>query len=111
MVSVVTPGKYSVWFKTPIGEGAGMAEFFADDTFEGIDSSFAYTGTWNLIAGRLHAKLTAWRNDARAGQSVDRRRRRSDGHRICQRRRFRDVYRLRQAVTGVADGHHADAGA
>ncbi len=38
-----------------------MAEFFADGTFQGIDSSFAYTGTWNLIAARLHAKLTAWR--------------------------------------------------
>jgi hypothetical protein len=59
--SVVTAGKYSVWFKTPIGEGAGMAEFFADGTFKGIDSSFAYTGTWNPNAERLHAKLSAWR--------------------------------------------------
>lgn len=58
---MVTAGKYSVWFKTPIGEGAGMAEFFADGKLEGIDSSFAYTGTWNLNAGRLHAKLSAWR--------------------------------------------------
>lgn len=58
---MVTPGKYSVWFKTSVGEGAGMAEFFADDRLEGIDSSFAYTGTWNLNAGRLHAKLSAWR--------------------------------------------------
>jgi hypothetical protein len=58
---VVTPGKYSVWFKTLVGEGAGMAEFFADGTLQGIDSSFAYTGTWNLTAGRLHAKFTAWR--------------------------------------------------
>jgi len=58
---VVTPGKYSVWFKTLVGEGSGMAEFFADGTFQGIDSSFAYTGNWNLNAGRLHAKLSAWR--------------------------------------------------
>jgi hypothetical protein len=58
---VITSGKYSVWFKTLVGEGSGMAEFFADGTFQGIDSSFAYTGTWNLNAGRLHAKLSAWR--------------------------------------------------
>lgn len=58
---MITPGKYSVWFKTLVGEGSGMAEFFADGTFQGIDSSFAYTGTWNLNAGRLHAKLSAWR--------------------------------------------------
>lgn len=38
-----------------------MAEVFADGTFEGLDSSFAYTGTWNLSGGRLHAKLSAWR--------------------------------------------------
>ena len=58
---VFTRGKYSVWFKTLVGEGSGTAEFFADGTFQGIDSSFAYTGTWNLNAGRLHAKLSAWR--------------------------------------------------
>jgi hypothetical protein len=58
---VITPGKYSVWFKTLVGEGAGTADFFADGTFRGIDSSFAYTGTWNLNAGGLHAKLSAWR--------------------------------------------------
>jgi hypothetical protein len=61
---VVTPGKYSTWFKTPIGEGAGMAELFADGRLAGIDGAFAYTGTWNLNAGRLHAKLSASRTAA-----------------------------------------------
>lgn len=58
---MLTPGKYSVWFKTPIGEASGMAEFFADGKLEGVDSSFAYKGTWNLNGGRLHAKLSASR--------------------------------------------------
>ena len=58
---MITPGKYSVWFKTPVGQGSGMAEFFADGRLEGVDSSFAYAGTWNLNAVRLHAKFTAWR--------------------------------------------------
>ena len=55
------------------------------------------TGTWNLIAGRLHAKLTAWRTTP--GPPSLRRRLStvteyaSDG--------VRDVYRLRQAVTGL----------
>lgn len=58
---MVAPGKYFVWFKTPIGEGSGVAELFADGQLEGVDSSFAYTGTWNLHSGRLHAKLSATR--------------------------------------------------
>lgn len=58
---MVTAGKYSVWFKTLVGEGSGMAEFFADGTFQGLDSSFAYTGTWNPNGERLHAKFSAWR--------------------------------------------------
>jgi hypothetical protein len=59
--SVVTPGRYFVWFKTPIGEGSGVAELFADGRLQGIDSTFCYTGTWSLNAGRLHARLSAER--------------------------------------------------
>lgn len=58
---MITPGKYSTWFKTPIGQGAGVAELFADGRLRGIDSAFSFTGTWNLSAGRLHAKLLAKR--------------------------------------------------
>jgi hypothetical protein len=58
---VITPGRYFVWFRTPIGEGTGVAEFLADGQLRGIDSTFSYTGTWNLNAGRLHAKLSAKR--------------------------------------------------
>jgi hypothetical protein len=61
---VVTPGKYSTWFKTPIGEGAGVAELFADGQLQGMDSAFSFTGTWNVNAGRLHAKLLAKRATA-----------------------------------------------
>jgi hypothetical protein len=58
---VIAAGKYFVWFKTSVGEGTGVAEFFADGKFQGVDSSFAYTGTWKLNDGRLHAKLSAKR--------------------------------------------------
>jgi hypothetical protein len=58
---VVTPGKYSVWFKTPIGEGSGIAEFFADGRVQGFDSTFNSTGTWNLRDGKFHARVSAKR--------------------------------------------------
>ena len=58
---MVRPGKYSVWFKTPIGEGSGLAELFADGRMEGFDSTFNSSGTWHLKDGRLHAKIWAKR--------------------------------------------------
>jgi hypothetical protein len=61
---VVTPGKYSVWFKTPIGEGSGLAELFADGRMLGFDSSFDSTGTWSLQDGKLHARISAKRMSA-----------------------------------------------
>ena len=59
--TVVTPGKYSVWFRTPIGEGSGIAEFFADGRVQGFDSTFTTTGTWSLKDGKFHAKVSAKR--------------------------------------------------
>ena len=41
---MITPGKYSVWFKTPIGEGAGIVEFGPDGKLSGGDSTFSYDG-------------------------------------------------------------------
>ena len=58
---MATPGKYSVWFKTPIGEGSGLAELFADGRMEGFDSTFTFTGIWHLKDGKLHGKLWAKR--------------------------------------------------
>ena len=61
---MVTPGKYSIWFKTPIGEGSGIAELFADGRMEGFDSTFTSTGTWSVKDGILHAKISAKRTEA-----------------------------------------------
>jgi hypothetical protein len=58
---VITPGKYSVWFKTPIGEGAGVVEFAADGTLGGGDSTFAYAGSWTQQGEHFKASLSARR--------------------------------------------------
>jgi hypothetical protein len=58
---VVTAGKYSVWFKTPVGEGAGVVELGSDGRLRGGDSTFCYTGHWEQEGERLQAKLSAMR--------------------------------------------------
>jgi hypothetical protein len=58
---VITPGKYSVWFKTPVGEGAGVAEFSPDGTLSGGDSTFAYAGSWTQKGEHFKATLSARR--------------------------------------------------
>lgn len=58
---MITPGKYSVWFKTPIGEGAGMVEFGADGKLIGGDSTFAYVGSWTQEGKHFKASLSARR--------------------------------------------------
>ena len=58
---MITPGKYSVWFKTPVGEGAGVVEFAPDGTLDGGDSTFAYAGSWTLEGGHFKASLSARR--------------------------------------------------
>lgn len=58
---MITPGKYSVWFKTPVGEGAGVVEFGADGTLSGGDSTFAYTGSWTQKGEHFKASLSARR--------------------------------------------------
>jgi hypothetical protein len=58
---VVTAGKYSVWFKTPVGEGAGVVELGSDGGLRGGDSTFCYTGHWEQEGERLQAKLSARR--------------------------------------------------
>ena len=40
---MITPGKYSVWFKTPVGEGAGVV-------------GSALTGNWVAAIPRLHMR-------------------------------------------------------
>jgi hypothetical protein len=58
---VVTEGKYSVWFKTPIGEGAGVVEFGSDGQLTGGDTTFSYTGHWTQDGERFKATLLARR--------------------------------------------------
>src|ERR1700754_3381908 len=58
---MITPGKYSVWFKTPIGEGAGVVEFRPDGGLSGGDTTFAYKGNWTAEDGRFRADLSARR--------------------------------------------------
>ena len=58
---MITPGKYSVWFKTPVGEGAGLVEFAPDGTLDGGDSTFAYAGSWTMEGGHFRASLSARR--------------------------------------------------
>ncbi len=58
---MITQGKYSAWFKTPIGEGAGMVEFAPDGKLSGGDSTFSYEGNWTQQAGRFKATLSAKR--------------------------------------------------
>jgi hypothetical protein len=58
---VITPGKYNVLFRTPVGEGAGLAEFGPDGKLHGGDHTFAYDGSWTQEAGRFKAALRAKR--------------------------------------------------
>ncbi|WP_439408446.1 hypothetical protein ACNJX9_08605 [Bradyrhizobium sp. DASA03076] len=58
---MIIPGKYSVWFKTPVGEGAGVVEFGADGTLAGGDSTFAYAGYWTQQGEHFKASLSARR--------------------------------------------------
>ena len=54
-------GKYSVWFKTPVGEGAGVVEFDPSGKLSGGDTSFSYAGNWEQDGDRFKATLSAKR--------------------------------------------------
>lgn len=58
---MITPGKYSVWFKTPVREASGVVEFGPDGTLGGGDSTFAYTGVWTQEGEHFKATVTARR--------------------------------------------------
>jgi hypothetical protein len=58
---VITEGRYSVWFRTPIGEGAGVVEFGPDGKLSGGDTTFSYIGDWEQDGKRFKAALTARR--------------------------------------------------
>ena len=50
-----------MWFKTPIGEGAGVVEFGPEGKLSGGDSRFAYDGNWTQEGERFEAALSAKR--------------------------------------------------
>jgi hypothetical protein len=58
---MIFPGKYSVWFKTPVGEGAGVVELSRDGNLSGGDTTFAYKGEWTQDGERFKATLSARR--------------------------------------------------
>jgi hypothetical protein len=58
---LITEGKYSVWFRTPVGEGAGVVEFGSNGQLSGGDATFAYTGYWKQDRERFKAAISAKR--------------------------------------------------
>ena len=58
---MITQGKYSVWFKTPVGEGAGVVEFGPDGKLSGGDTTFSYNGNWTQVGERFKATVSARR--------------------------------------------------
>lgn len=60
-IRLISQGKYSVWFKTPIGEGAGVVELGPDGELSGGDTTFSYSGNWTHEGERFRADLCARR--------------------------------------------------
>ena len=58
---MITEGKYSVWFRTPVGEGAGVVQFGPDGRLSGGDTTFSYSGRWKQEGERFKATLLAKR--------------------------------------------------
>lgn len=58
---MITPGRYSSWFKTPVREGSGIVEIGADGKLGGGDDTFVYSGHWSQDGDRFRATLSAKR--------------------------------------------------
>jgi hypothetical protein len=54
-------GKYSVWFKTPVGAGAGVVELDSGGVLTGGDPSFAYSGHWEQDGEQFRAAISSKR--------------------------------------------------
>ena len=61
VILLITEGKYSVWFKTPVGEGAGEVDFGPNGKLSGGDATFSYSGHWKQDGERFKATLHAKR--------------------------------------------------
>jgi hypothetical protein len=60
---LLSEGKYSVWFKTPIGEGAGVVTLCPDGQLSGGDSTFSYTGNWKQDGEQFKMSVFAKRTE------------------------------------------------
>jgi hypothetical protein len=58
---LLSEGRYFVWFKTPIGEGAPEVELLANGDLTGGDTNFSYTGRWAQVGERFKADICAKR--------------------------------------------------
>ena len=58
---MITPGRYSAWFKTSVREGSGVVEFRPDGKLTGGDDTFVYDGHWSQDGDRFRATLSAKR--------------------------------------------------
>jgi hypothetical protein len=58
---LITEGKYSVWFRTSVGEGAGVVEFGLNGELRGGDTTFSYLGNWEQDGERFKAAISAKR--------------------------------------------------
>jgi hypothetical protein len=58
---MITPGKYSVWFKTPVGEGSGVVTLHENGELSGGDSTFTYFGHWTQSGDSFRASWSARR--------------------------------------------------
>jgi hypothetical protein len=58
---LISEGKYSVWFRTPVGEGAGVVEIGPNGALSGGDTTFSYTGNWKQDGERFKAAISAKR--------------------------------------------------
>jgi hypothetical protein len=58
---LITEGKYSVWFRTAVGQGAGVVELASDGELSGGDTTFSYIGNWTRQDERFRAAVSARR--------------------------------------------------
>jgi hypothetical protein len=100
-------GKYSVWFKTPVGEGAGVVELEPTGQLRGGDGVASYTGTWEQNGERLKATISSKRTHAGLSGGVWYRRSRYHADWSLQPRWDSFLQGLRQASAGVDVGGHA----
>lgn len=58
---MMAPGKYSAWFKTPVGEGSGEVILDENGELRGGDATFSYFGKWTQTEDGFKAVYVAKR--------------------------------------------------